>query len=109
MRKVILMIAVGAALAVPTAASASVHLVHLTSPISHGFYATLRVSVPQPATCSITVVYKSGPSEAAGLYPKRGTRISWSWRVGTRTTPGRWPIVVSCGSAGTLRTSFVVT
>jgi hypothetical protein len=28
--------------------------------------------------------------------------------VGTRTTPGRWGIVVSCGSAGTLRTSFVV-
>ena len=73
MRKVILMIAVGAALAVPTAASASVHLVHLTSPISHGFYATLRVSVPQPATCSITVVYKSGPSEAAGL-----VRLGWN-------------------------------
>src|SRR6266516_614707 len=45
-----------------------------------------------------------------GIYPKRpvGGRVSWTWKVGTRTTPGRWPIVVSCGSAGTLRTSFVV-
>jgi hypothetical protein len=56
-----------------------------------------------------TLDYKSGASSAAGLYPKRGVRISWTWKVGTRTTPGRWPITVSCGSAGTLRTSFVVT
>jgi len=34
--------------------------------------------------------------------------VSWTWKVGARTTPGRWPIVVSCGRAGTLRTSFVV-
>jgi hypothetical protein len=27
--------------------------------------------------------------------------------VGTRTTPGRWPIDISCGAAGSL--SFVVT
>ena len=57
----------------------------------------------------IAVYYKSGASRAQGLYPKRGARISWTWKVGTRTTPGRWGIVVSCGSAGTLRTSFVVT
>jgi hypothetical protein len=48
------------------------------------------------------------PSRAAGLYPKRGTRISWVWKVGTRTTPDRWPIIVFCGSAGSLRTWFVV-
>jgi hypothetical protein len=44
----------------------------------------------------------------AGLDAKRGTRLSWTWKVGTRTTPGRWPIVVGCGAAATLRTSFVV-
>jgi hypothetical protein len=94
---------------VSMAATSSVRLVHVTSPIRHSAYATLTVKVSRTATCSITVYYKSGPSEAAGLYPKRGKRISWTWKVGTRTTPGRWPIVVSCGSAGTLRTSFVVT
>jgi hypothetical protein len=97
------------ALAVATAAGAKVRQVSITSPINHGAYATLTVSVSPRATCSITVYYKSGPSSAQGLYPKRGTRISWTWKVGTRTTPGRWPIVVRCGSAGTLRTSFVVT
>jgi hypothetical protein len=92
-----------------TAASTSVRLVRITSPINHGAYASLTVSVAPAQTCSITVYYKSGPSSAQGLYPQRGSRITWTWKVGTRTTPGRWPIVVSCGKAGTLRTSFVVT
>jgi hypothetical protein len=29
--------------------------------------------------------------------------------VGTRTTPGRWPIDINCGGAGSVHTSFVVT
>jgi hypothetical protein len=94
------------------ASSTSVRLVHVTSPISAGGYATLvaRVS-PSRVTCSITVYYKSGPSHAAGLYSKRPTsgRVSWTWKVGTRTTPGRWPIRVSCATAGVLRTSFRTT
>jgi hypothetical protein len=109
MRRLVLTLALVAALAIPATASARVRLVSVTSPIRHGSYATLTVSVTPTATCSIAVIYKSGPSHAAGLYPKRGGRISWSWKVGTRTTPGRWPIVVACGRAGTLRTSFVVT
>ncbi len=109
MRRLVVILAVVLALAAPTAASASVRLVRITSPINHGAYATLTVAVSPSQTCSITVYYKSGPSSAAGLYPQRGARITWTWKVGTRTTPGRWPIVVSCGKAGTLRTSFVVT
>ena len=70
---------------------------------------TARVSSSR-VRCSITVYYKSGPSRAQGLYPKRPVhgRVGWTWLVGTRTTPGRWPILVSCGRAGTLRTSFRV-
>jgi hypothetical protein len=91
--------------------STGVRRVSITSPIGAGSNATLVVKVARTATCSITVNYKSGPSHAAGLYSKRssGGRVSWTWKVGTRTTPGRWPIVVRCGSVGTLRTSFVVT
>jgi hypothetical protein len=109
MRRFVLGLAVVAALALPVSAAATVRLVSVTSPIHHGSYATLSVAVSRRATCSITVYYKRGPSVAQGLYPKRGSRISWTWKVGTRTTPGRWPIIVNCGSAGTLRTSFVVT
>jgi hypothetical protein len=100
-----------AMLVLPASAAARVRLISVTSPISAGSYATLRASVTPSRRCSITVYYKSGPSQAAGLYPKRPYRgrVSWTWKVGTRTTPGRWAIVVSCGSAGTLRTSFRVT
>lgn len=110
MRRLVLTFLVVLALAVPTAVSARVRLVSITSPISHGSYATLTASVSPARMCSITVYYKSGPSHAQGLNSKRprNSRVSWTWMVGTRTTPGRWPIVVSCGSAGTLNTSFVV-
>jgi hypothetical protein len=91
--------------------SGKVKLASLTSPVSAGSDATLVVAVPTGTNCSIVVTYKSGPSEAAGLYPQRARagRIDWTWTVGSRTTPGRWPIDVSCGAAGDLHTSFVVT
>jgi micrococcal nuclease len=97
------------ALALPASAAASVHLAKVTSPVGAGSTATLTVSVTRPASCSITVNYKSGPSHAAGLYPKQSNagRVSWTWKVGTRTTPGRWTIDIYCGSAGSLHTSFV--
>jgi hypothetical protein len=94
-----------------TSAETYARLIRVTSPVSRGDYATLTARVFPSRTCSITVYYKSGPSSAQGLYPKRPRlgRVSWTWKVGTRTTPGRWPIRVSCGSAGSFRTSFVVT
>ena len=111
----ILFAAAVAALAVaaaPVPASSSLaRLVRVTSPVSRGSSATLVARVVPSRTCSITVTYASGPSHAQGLYPKRpsGGRVSWTWKVGTRTTPGRWPIRVACGTAGSFRTSFIVT
>ena len=91
-------------------ARAKVRLVSLTSPIGAGSDATLAVAVATGTSCSIVVKYKSGPSSAAGLYPQRAKagRVSWTWMIGTRTTPGRWPIDISCGAAGALHTSFLV-
>ncbi|HEX9415777.1 MAG TPA: hypothetical protein VF895_03625 [Gaiellaceae bacterium] len=110
-RKLALVVTALIVLAVfPATASAKVRLASVTSPRSPGSHAALVAKVSTNATCSITVLYKSGASRAQGLYPKRtvGLRVSWTWMVGTRTTPGRWPIIVSCGRAGTLQTSFVV-
>jgi hypothetical protein len=92
-----------------SAGSAAPRLLQDTSPVSAGSDASVTVAVSPAQACSITVNYKSGPSHAAGLYPRRGTRITWTWTVGTNTTPGRWPIVVSCRRGGSLQTSFVVT
>ena len=112
MRKVVAALAAMAALGVAAQSSASVRLVGIgPQPAYRGNPVTLTAHVSSSrATCSIVVEYKSGPSRAQGLYPKRPVRgrVSWTWLVGTRTTPGRWAIVVSCGRAGTLRTSFRV-
>jgi hypothetical protein len=110
LRGLIALVAVALSLIVASSADARVRLISVSSPTYPGAYATLTAAVSPARTCSITVWYKSGPSHAQGLYPKRpsGGRVSWTWKVGTRTTPGRWAITVSCGSAGSLRTSFVV-
>jgi hypothetical protein len=89
--------------------SVGVHLVQVTSPASAGSDASVTDAVSWAQTCSITITYRSGPSQAAGLYPQRGTRIIWTLTVGSRTTPGRWAIVVSWARGGALQTSFVVT
>jgi micrococcal nuclease len=99
------------ALALPLAGSASVRRISLTTPVHAGDAATLVVAVsPRSVICRITVTYKETVSRAKGLGPKRPKlgRVTWSWKVGSNTTPGRWPIVVDCGKAGKLRTKIRV-
>jgi hypothetical protein len=113
MHKALALLAVAAALAAAAPAAASVRLVGIDpQPAHRGNPVTLTARVsPRNVICSITVYYKSGPSHARGVKPRKrpvGGRVSWTWLVGTRTTPGRCPIVVACGHAGTLRTSFRV-
>ncbi len=89
-------------------------LVKVSSPVSRGDDATITVQTTPKASCMITVRYKSGPSRARGLGPQEADaqgRVTWTWRVGSRTTPGKWPVTVTCSSGGrqgTLETSFVV-
>jgi len=99
-------------LLLPTAAAAKVRRVSLTSPVRTGEYAKLTIAVsPTAVVCTITVTYKEVTSRAKGLGPKkpRAGRVTWRWRVEANTTPGRWPILVDCGRAGKLRTTFLVT
>lgn len=86
----------------------------MTSPAYRNSYATLAARTHAGARCSIEVDYASGPSSAAGLVDKTATSsgtVSWTWKIGGRTTKGRWPIYVTCAwkgqSADTL-TSFQV-
>lgn len=96
------------------AADVPISVVSLTSPVAPFTDATMQVLTTPGAGCSITVRYKSGPSRAKGLYPQTADskgRITWRWRVGSNTIPGRWPIIVTCekgGDSGVLRTSFEV-
>ncbi len=78
-------------------------IVYVTDPIGKGYTATLRAKTVPEAYCTITVYYKSGRSSASGLYPKEADsqgNVSWSWKVGTRTTPGSWRIVVTASLDG---------
>ena len=112
------LVASSAASVSPTIASStgnlSVTALSVTSPASRGSTATLTAQTTAGASCSITVRYKSGPSSAAGLGSKTAAangQVSWSWRVGANTTPGTWPITLTCslGSAqATASTSFQV-
>ena len=74
-------------------------IVSVTSPVSKGSYAAVAARISPSASCSITVYYKSGPSKAIGLEPKTADAsgmVSWTWKVGIRTTSGTWRIVVNC-------------
>lgn len=102
-------------LSTPTIAAAApafsgLEIVSVTSPISRGATASLTARAAPNASCSITVYYKSGASSAAGLGPKTADSngmVSWSWKVGARTTPGTWRIVVTCNQV-TQETTFTV-
>jgi len=70
--------------------------------VRRGATATVAASTTPGAACTIVVRYKSGPSKAQGLRPKTAAAngdVSWSWMVGTRTTPGAWPVTITCGGA----------
>lgn len=76
----------------------------VNAPLSarHGTATTLIIKTLPNTGCLIEVDYKSGPSTAQGLGPKTSDaagNVSWTWIVGSRTTPGQWPIYVTCGSA----------
>lgn len=85
-------------------------IVSVTSPVRAGANATLIAKTTPGASCGITVYYKSGPSSAQGLGPKTAGangEVSWTWKVGSRTSAGTWRIVVNC-SGLTQETSFTV-
>ena len=78
----------------------------LTSPVNPGAFATANVKTSPGAHCSIDVEYKSGQSTAAGLGPKYASNTgvaSWTWKVGSRTTAGSWPVTVTCSKYGAVR------
>ena len=77
--------------------------VSFTSVVSRNDYATLKVNVRPRARCTITVVYSTGPSSAAGLRAKIGGLITWRWKVGSNAKLGRWPVIVYCVNSGSAR------
>jgi len=92
--------------------SYGITVTQLTSPISRGSNATISINTAPNTYCSIIVYYKSGASKAQGLDPKNSDgngNCSWTWKVGTRTTPGDWRIVIKVKNIGQIEQYFTVT
>lgn len=72
----------------------------ITSPISRGNEATVEVKGKPNTKYTIKVKYSSGYSTASGLGAKtadsRGS-VSWTWKIGAKTSPGTYPITISGG------------
>jgi len=97
----------------PPPPPAAVTVAFLNAPLTvpHGQKANLQVRTAPNTGCSIVVVYKSGPSTAAGLGSATSDgagNVGWTWIVGTRTTLGSWPITVTCAGVSA-QTTITVT
>ena len=98
-------------------AALSVRITSLPASIKHGANATLVAVTSPGATCSASVTYASGTvSSAKGLQtePSAGSsgKVSWTWKVGTRTKPGVSNAEVTCqfgASSASTSKSFRVT
>ena len=83
----------------PTKKPLPVAEVLLTESVEGGETAKVMINTATSAECVIEVTYDSGPSEAAGLDPKRADdagRVTWSWTVDGTTAKGTYPIDITC-------------
>src|SRR5262249_31781722 len=82
----------------------SLEILGVTSPVERGLLATLQAQTTPGAWCEIAVWYKSGRGEAEELQETLTAGddglVGWTWKVGGNTTPGEWPIDVSCSLDG---------
>jgi hypothetical protein len=95
----------------PAPSQTVVNFLNAPLTVKRGANATLQVLTAANTSCSIEVDYKSGASTAAGLVTKNSDgagNVSWTWKVGANTTPGSWPITVTCGD-GSAHTQITVT
>lgn len=82
----------------------------VTSPVSRNEMATVVFKGEPNSEYSIYVYYQSGASTAEGLEKKMsdasGT-VSWSWKIGGKTNPGTYEIMVR-GNSDSYKTTFIV-
>lgn len=77
----------------------SLRLVALTETVAAGKTASVTVKGLPNTEYSIIVTYATSVSEARGLEEKCSDEngiVSWSWRVGNQTKPGKYTIEIQC-------------
>lgn len=82
------------------------------NPVSPGRKATLVIRTKPGATVNLSVLYKSGLSQAKNLGMASADDqgyVRWTWHVSGRTTPGQWMLTVTgAGQEGTWEHAFEV-
>lgn len=104
----VLAVAVCCALLVVGSAAASVRITKKPGRVTAGDTASVTVAVSPSARCTIGVYYSTTKSGASGLGPKKGATVKWTWRVGTNTKHGSWPVKIDCGKSGKAQTVVTV-
>ena len=98
----------------PEAKPLPVKVTKRTKAVDPNDTASVSIKTAKGAKCSIDVQYLSGSATAKGLGNKKADSkgaITWKWKVGGRTTPGKWPIEIWCEKgdrSGDASTSFTV-
>ncbi len=76
----------------------SIELSSMIDSVFPGNSEYIRIKGDPDTVYSIRVKYKSGYSTAEGLEDKKtdyDNEASWMWKVGTNTTPGTYPIIIT--------------
>ncbi len=77
----------------------SLKLLALTKTVPAGKTALVTVRGLPNTEYSISVTYSTSESEAQGLeakYSDKDGKVSWEWRVGNQTKPGKYTIEIQC-------------
>ncbi len=73
------------------------------NPVKPGRKATLVIRTEPGTFVDLSILYKSGPSQAKNLgsaLADESGLVSWTWHVSGRTTPGQWSLQVTNGNGG---------
>lgn len=92
------------------AENGEIELLSLTETVSGGDVASISVRGEPGELYAVAVHYSSGVSKAKGLEPAEADAngvVAWSWKIGAKTAPGTYEIVVT-GGGKALNVSFVV-
>lgn len=81
------------------------------NPVKPGRKATLVIRTEPGTVVDLSILYKSGPSQAKNLgsaVADESGLVSWTWHVSGRTTPGQWSMQVTNGDGGIWQHLFEV-
>ena len=94
------------------AISTGIEIIDYTSVIGRGEYASIKIKGEPQTDYECEVEYQSGMSTAKGLGEKRSDSngyVTWSWKVGTRTSTKYQPTIYIRGGGDSISVTFRVT